>query len=169
MTPQPTARATFTSPSAPQPMYTDPLQPNPKGMVRQGNIDLTKLPVVYTPDGGWGTIKSSSFDMGDGKETLVPTILNGKPAPDDEEEANRAAIAEYHRTGRHLGVFDNPDTADAYAQSIHENWEAGRIPGLAMPDQQRLLSTKYFRDNGYLDTALPQSQSQAPVPYRVRR
>src|ERR1051325_6251885 len=84
-----------------------------RGLLSPGNIDLTKRPVVKNPDGTISTVRSMSFNE-DGREILVPTVSpEGGILSDDD------AINLYHQTGQHLGMFDNPQDADAYAQSLH--------------------------------------------------
>ena len=64
-----------------------------------------------------------------GKEVLIPTVVNGKfTTPDGKiryqgqpgfKEMVQAAWQHYLRTGENLGVFDNPQDADVYAQALH--------------------------------------------------
>lgn len=92
-------------------------QPNAKGLLSPGNIDLSKRPVVNNPDGSISTVRSMSFNE-DGREILVPTV-----SPDGKLLDENQAIDLYHRTGQHLGMFDNPDDATAYAQTLHNQQE----------------------------------------------
>ena len=89
-----------------------------------GNIDLTKRPWVQNPDGTVSSELSFSFEE-DGKEVLIPSIVNGKVLSQED------AIAHYKKTGEHLGKFENVESANAAAQKIHE--EQGKR--LAEPGQ----------------------------------
>lgn len=87
----------------------------PRGQVAPGNIDLTKRPIVHNPDGSYSTVRSASFNI-DGREVLVPTVsADGKRILSDQE-----ALDQYRRTGQHLGMFDTPENATAYAQQLHD-------------------------------------------------
>lgn len=100
-----------------QPMADPYVVGNPQGLVTKGNIDLSKRPEVRNQDGSVSTVRSMSFEA-DGKEVLVPTV-----SPDGRIMSNAEAMAEYRKTGKHLGIFDNPDDADAYAQALHKQQE----------------------------------------------
>ena len=100
----------------------------PKGMVEPGNIDLNNRPVVQNADGSHSTEFSTSFGTDKG-EVLVPTVVNGKfltpdgkkpPEGSPEEKAMfKAAQDHYGQTGEHMGIFDTPESADAYANAVH--------------------------------------------------
>ena len=49
-------------------------------------------------------------------EVLIPTVSN-----DGRILSEKDAIDLYRQTGKHLGVFSNPDQATAYAQSLHND------------------------------------------------
>ncbi|MEQ1952088.1 phage tail tip lysozyme [Mesorhizobium yinganensis] len=84
------------------------------GLKAPGNIDLAARPVVTNADGSISTVRSMSFEEDDGTEVLVPTISpDGKALSDDE------AISLYRKTGQHLGKFDTPEHATAYAERLH--------------------------------------------------
>lgn len=85
----------------------------PAGLVEPGNIDLYSRPIVKNADGSISTVRSASFNI-DGKEVLIPTVSNdGKLLSDTE------ALQQYEKTGKHLGKFDTPANATAYAEALH--------------------------------------------------
>jgi hypothetical protein len=90
---------------------SDPNVPGIPGMIEPGNIDHIGRPVVSLGDGRTGTVLAMSFEE-DGREVLIPTIYDGKKHKNDE------AIAHYHRTGEHLGVFETPDQATAFSKAL---------------------------------------------------
>lgn len=93
------------------------------GMLQQGNIDLANRPIVKNEDGSISTVRSESVNI-DGREVLIPTVsLDGRILDDDE------ALEEYRRTGKHLGIFSNPDDADKYAEKLHEQQEQAYVNG----------------------------------------
>lgn len=87
-----------------------------------GNIDLHARPIVRNPDGSISTVRSKSFNF-DGKEVLIPTVSDDGRVMSDEE-----AIQTYRRTGRHLGIFNTPEEATAYAQRLHDQQAAEYLP-----------------------------------------
>ena len=95
------------------------LRKKPKGLLAPGNVDLYAQPVVKNADGSSSTVHSFSVGL-NGKEVLLPTVM-----PDGRHLSQPEALEEYRKTGRHLGVFDTPDNATAYASRLHDDYEAG--------------------------------------------
>jgi ribosomal protein S18 acetylase RimI-like enzyme len=90
------------------------------GQLEPGNVDLFAQPAVKNADGSISTVDSFSVNV-DGREVLLPTVM-----PDGRHLDQAAALEEYQKTGRHLGVFDSPASATAFAQKLHEDYAAGK-------------------------------------------
>jgi transglycosylase-like protein with SLT domain len=88
--------------------------PTAPGMVKPGNIDLTKRPVVHRADGSVSTLYSASFGTDEG-EVLVPQISDKGKVLTIEE-----AKKQYEKDGKSLGVFKTPEQADEYANYLHK-------------------------------------------------
>jgi hypothetical protein len=86
--------------------------PRPTGMVKEGNINLNGRPIYKWPNGQISSEISFSRGTDDG-EVLVPQIVNGKVLNQDQ------AWEHYKQTGEHMGVFDTPEHANAYAEQVH--------------------------------------------------
>lgn len=106
----------------PTPAYAPP-------MAEEGNVDLSNRPVVPNGD-DISTVRSKSWDFGDGMETLLPTVSDDGRLLSDEE-----AIAQYRQTGKHLGKFKSQAEANFYAQSLHQD-QAKQYPAKAQPAAQ---------------------------------
>lgn len=86
-----------------------------------GNIDLYNRPQLRNMDGSVSTVRSMSFNDGNG-EILVPTIAfdnAGKPYLMSDDEA----INRYYNTGEYLGKFKTVDAANEYASRLHRQQE----------------------------------------------
>lgn len=105
------------------------------GQLEPGNIDLTTRPRVQNEDGSISTVRSMSVNF-DGQEVLLPTVSDdGRLLSEDE------AIQQYLATGKHLGKFDTPDNATAFAESLHNAQEAFFNRGAALTAPTDSLST----------------------------
>ncbi len=87
------------------------------GRFGRGNIDLNNRKVVNNSDGSISTERSFSCNI-DGKEVLLPTVIDGKIVSEDE------AIDYYFKTGKYLGKFDTVEEAEKYAEELHnrQDW-----------------------------------------------
>ena len=98
-------------------------------MIKPGNIDLRKRPIIQNSDGSHSSEYSTSFEDEQGHEVLVPTIVNGKfltldgkkprEGSKEEKEMFKRAWEHYKKTGENLGVFDSSKNADDYANIVH--------------------------------------------------
>ena len=84
----------------------------PEGLITPGNINLDNRPVLHNQDGTHSTERSFSIGTDKG-EVLIPRIFDGKDHTEQE------AIEHYRQTGQHMGIFDTPEHADAYADKVH--------------------------------------------------
>ena len=85
------------------------------------NMDISNLPQVpnrIPGEGGISTVRSMGISE-DGKEVLLPTVVEGR-LPASADEAERRAIDYYRRTGKHLGKYATPAAADSAAMLLHE-------------------------------------------------
>ena len=91
------------------------------GRYGNGNIDLYNRPRYLNGDGSVSTVRSMSFNDGNG-EILVPTVAfdrAGKPYVMSDDEA----ITRYYNTGEYLGKFKTIEQANDYAERLHKQQE----------------------------------------------
>lgn len=110
-----------------------PVTAGPAGLLEPGNIDLSNRPHVRNADGTVSTVRSISANF-NGREVLIPTVVGNRVV------SNQEAIDAYKRTGQHLGIFDTPDHADTFAQTLHESEaaklsDAEKLMPQAQPDE----------------------------------
>ena len=90
-------------------------QQNAPGLLVPGNINTHERPIVHNRDGSISTVRSASFTDDNGRNVLIPTVIQGRGVvPVDQ------AIQYYKQTGQHLGMFDTPENATSYAESLHQ-------------------------------------------------
>lgn len=98
------------------------------GLLTPGNINLFDRPVVKNPDGSVSTVRSMSFqDEQNGPEILIPTVIPDASGKYYVDMQGQPSIDHYRKSGEHLGMFDTPDNATAYAQRLHDEYAAGKF------------------------------------------
>lgn len=99
-------------------------RPNVQGMLKEGNINIYSRPKVKLSDGSTATVRSMSVSDSSGREILLPTI-----GPNGEDWTAKQAIDNWRRTGDNLGTFQDQESADKYAQELHEQQDRLYVSG----------------------------------------
>ena len=104
------------------------------GQLEGGNLDLLSRPSAPNPDGGMSSVFSMSVGM-DGKEYLIPRVSEDSRLLTEDE-----AFDAFMKTGNHLGIFDSPENATAYASALHEQQASlSRGPDMVASHKQPYL------------------------------
>lgn len=93
------------------------------GLVSPGNIDPNSRPVVKNADGSISTVKTAGFTLDDGRVVNIPTVSDDGRMMSDEE-----AFETFKRTGKHLGIFNSVESANAAAEQLHLDQEKQYVP-----------------------------------------
>jgi hypothetical protein len=129
---------------------------NSNSMIAPGNIDLNNRPMVKNPDGTYSTV----FTMGiseDGKHINIPRISD-----DGKILSPQEAIEQFHKTGKHLGIYNSKEAAEKAAQGLHEdqanqydqkagqqgNIAANSTPGVRPKDGVSLVGQQWYNAKG---------------------
>lgn len=112
-----TEDVTLTAPTPPPRITADvPFSMDSEALIDAAGTGVLDPYTLYkpltNPDGSVSTVRTMSFNE-DGKEILIPTVVDGVLLSDDE------AIAHYHKTGEHFGAYDSVEDANLAAESIH--------------------------------------------------
>jgi hypothetical protein len=123
----------------------------PEGMIEAGNLNLNGRPIIKNSEGSVSSEYSFSFGDDNGQEVLVPTVVNGKfltpdgkkpkPGSTEEKQMFKRAQQHYAQTGEHLGIFDTPEHADAYAERVHSRKLSSSGSVYVLPNEAADLKT----------------------------
>lgn len=133
------------------------------GQIEQGNINLFAQPEVKNPNGSISTVDSISIGI-DGKEVLLPQVTpDGRHFHSADE-----AFAEYQATGRHLGKFDTPAAATAFAEQLHNDYAAGKYKPQHVGEQLLEAAASGFQSMALVTAAGPMSKFVADAQRAMR-
>ena len=116
-------------------------------------------PAAQNPDG------SISLRVNlDGREVLLPTVTpDGRYFTGTRKEIEDLAVAEFQKTGRHLGKFATPEAADAFAQQLHQDYAAGRYARNPDGTPRTFYRTPWEVGSELVQEALGAAQSMALI------
>lgn len=109
-----------------------------KGLEKIGNLDLLHRKVAHLKNGEIATVRSASIGV-DGKEILIPTVINGIAV------SLKQAIEHWRKTGENLGTFDNAKDANTYAIKLHK--EQAEYYALLLKHEKSKTSTDTKNNN----------------------
>lgn len=113
------------------PQGQGPLMPqgNQNGLISPGNIDLNNRPIVANPEtGGQSTVYSMGVGLDNGKEALIPRVSD-----DGRILSEQQAIDQFRKTGKHLGIYSDKESANRAAQQLHQ--QQAQQYGMGHPEQ----------------------------------
>ena len=129
----------------------------PSEPAEKGNIsNLYDRKILNNPDGSYSTTSSMSFEE-DGKEVLIPTVIDGKRLSKED------AINSYRKTGEHLGKFSSPEEADAYAVNLHKQ------QAKAQPDPKEIPITEIMNPDEKKNIYLHDINKTVTVPGNLNK
>lgn len=85
------------------------------GILEVGNVNLIDRPEIPTPDKGRQTVFTMTAGIDDGKTALLPTVIEGK------QYTPKEAFEHFKKTGEHMGIFENEESANAFDKQLHED------------------------------------------------
>jgi len=109
--------------------------PVPTGMLENPSVPVNTTPIA-NPDDSFSTIETISIED-EGQEVLIPTIH-----PHGYRMSPEEAFQLYKDTGRHLGKFDKPERATAYAK------ELSKSQGETIDDTLRQIARAKLKQKG---------------------
>jgi hypothetical protein len=86
-----------------------------RGLLRPGNIDLSRRKIVRNKDGSISTIRAFYIQDDQGRTVLLPSMDK-----DGNVMTMPAAVRYWSARGQSLGIFDTPANAEAYESTMHD-------------------------------------------------